>query len=220
MREGFKVHNLLMDKTTLSQVFLAFAPMEALKVKNNIDQAIDALSLPSAELLEEMQALGIELPDKPSVSKKVDLTTINSTVLTTHLTELFLDKNKLLKTFSEFSLSEQVALRAFLYNLIPMLHLPPASIIEKMQQEGVFDVLIGEQDKAQAVKDKIAALNAEKEQNKLNAVKERLAKLSDTPKQCADELKIARVKSNLNKATSQTQTAELIDIKSKIAQLG
>ena len=209
-----------MDKASLSQVFLAFAPMEALKVKNNIDYAINALSLPSPELLAEMQNLGIDLPNAPSVSKKVDLTTINSTVLTTHLTQLFLDKHKLLKTFSEFSLSEQVALRAFLNNLMPMLHLPPASLIEKMQREGVLDALMGEEDKAQAVKDKIAALNAAKESNKLDVVKARLAKLSETQKQCPDELKIARVKANLNKAVTESQPAEQIDIKNKIVQLG
>lgn len=209
-----------MDKASLSQVFLAFAPMEALKVKNNIDYAINALSLPSPELLAEMQNLGIDLPNAPSVSKKVDLTTINSTVLTTHLTQLFLDKHKLLKTFSEFSLSEQVALRAFLNNLMPMLHLPPASLIEKMQREGVLDALMGEEDKAQAVKDKIAALNAARESNKLDVVKARLAKLSETQKQCPDELKIARVKANLNKAVTESQPAEQIDIKNKIVQLG
>lgn len=209
-----------MDKASLSQVFLAFAPMEALKVKNNIDYAINALSLPSPELLAEMQNLGIDLPNAPSVSKKVDLTTINSTVLTTHLTQLFLDKHKLLKTFSEFSLSEQVALRAFLNNLMPMLHLPPASLIEKMQREGVLDALMGEEDKAQAVKDKIAALNAAKESNKLDVVKARLAKLSETQKQCPDELKIARVKANLNKAVTESQPEEQIDIKNKIVQLG
>lgn len=214
------MHNLLMDKASLSQVFLAFAPMEALKVKNNIEFAINALSLPSPELLAEMQTLGIELPSTPSASKKVDLATINSTVLTTHLTELFLDKHKLLKTFSEFSLSEQVALRAFLNNLMPMLHLPPASLVEKMQREGVLDALMGEEDKAQAVKDKIAAINAAKENHKLDAVKARLAKLSESPKQCPDELKIARVKANLNKAVIETQPAELIDIKNKIVQLG
>ncbi|MDE3271945.1 hypothetical protein [Pseudoalteromonas sp. G4] len=214
------MHNLLMDKASLSQVFLAFAPMEALKVKNNIEFAINALSLPSPELLAEMQTLGIDLPSTPSASKKVDLATINSTVLTTHLTELFLDKHKLLKTFSEFSLSEQVALRAFLNNLMPMLHLPPASLIEKMQHEGVLDALMGEEDKAQAVKNKIAAINAAKEDNKLDAVKARLAKLSESQKQCPDELKIARVKANLNKAVIETQPAELIDIKNKLVQLG
>ncbi|MFY8350636.1 hypothetical protein AAEU29_08905 [Pseudoalteromonas sp. SSM20] len=214
------MHNLLMDKASLSQVFLAFAPMEALKVKNNIEFAINALSLPSTELLAEMQTLGIDLPSTPSASKKVDLATINSTVLTTHLTELFLDKHKLLKTFSEFSLSEQVALRAFLNNLMPMLHLPPASLVEKMQREGVLDALMGEEDKAQAVKNKIAAINAAKEDNKLDAVKARLAKLSESQKQCPDELKIARVKANLNKAVTETQPAELIDIKNKIVQLG
>lgn len=214
------MHNLLMDKASLSQVFLAFAPMEALKVKNNIEFAINALSLPSPELLAEMQTLGIELPSTPSASKKVDLATINSTVLTTHLTELFLDKHKLLKTFSEFSLSEQVALRAFLNNLMPMLHLPPASLVEKMQREGVLDALMGEEDKAQAVKNKIAAINAAKEDNKLDAVKARLAKLSESQKQCPDELKIARVKANLNKAVIETQPAELIDIKNKLVQLG
>lgn len=214
------MHNLLMDKASLSQVFLAFAPMEALKVKNNIEFAINALSLPSPELLAEMQTLGIDLPSTPSASKKVDLATINSTVLTTHLTELFLDKHKLLKTFSEFSLSEQVALRAFLNNLMPMLHLPPASLVEKMQREGVLDALMGEEDKAQAVKNKIAAINAAKEDNKLDAVKARLAKLSESQKQCPDELKIARVKANLNKAVIETQPAELIDIKNKLVQLG
>lgn len=209
-----------MDKASLSQVFLAFAPMEALKVKNNIEFAINALSLPSPELLAEMQTLGIDLPSTPSASKKVDLATINSTVLTTHLTELFLDKHKLLKTFSEFSLSEQVALRSFLNNLMPMLHLPPASLVEKMQREGVLDALMGEEDKAQAVKNKIAAINAAKEDNKLDAVKARLAKLSESQKQCPDELKIARVKANLNKAVIETQPAELIDIKNKLVQLG
>lgn len=209
-----------MDKATLSQVFLAFAPMEALKVKNNIDYVLTALALPSTELLAEMQSLGIDLPNNTSTSKKVDLTTINSTVLTTHLTELFLDKNKLFKTFSEFSLSEQVALRAFLLSLMPMLHLPPAALIEKMQREGVLNVLMGEEDKTQIVKDKIAALNAADESTKLDAVKTRLAKFAEPTQQCPDELKIARVKANLNKATIEPQVAELVDIKSKIAQLG
>ncbi|WP_158683475.1 hypothetical protein [Pseudoalteromonas sp. T1lg24] len=214
------MYNLLMDKASLSQVFLAFAPMEALKVKHNIDYALEALSLPSAELLAEMQVLGIDLPDMPSASKKVDLTTINSTVLSSHLTELFLDKHKLLKTFSDFSLSEQVELRAFLQSLMPMLHLPPQALVEKMQREGVLDVLMGESDKAKAVKDKIAALSQNKRDDKVDEVKERLAKLSNKPQQCADELKIARVKANLNKASVSDNAAIIADAKQKIVQLG
>ncbi|ATD00160.1 hypothetical protein [Pseudoalteromonas spongiae] len=214
------MYNLLMDKASLSQVFLAFAPMEALKVKHNIDYALEALSLPSAELLAEMQVLGIDLPDKPSASKKVDLTTINSTVLSSHLTELFLDKHKLLKTFSDFSLSEQVELRAFLQSLMPMLHLPPQALVEKMQREGVLDVLMGESDKAKAVKDKIAALSQSKRDHKVDEVKERLAKLSNKPQQCADELKIARVKANLNKASATDNATIIADAKQKIVQLG
>ena len=217
------MHNLLMDKVSLSQVFLSLEPMEALKVKNNIDWSFNELSLPSDELLADMKAQGISLPDTVSKSKKLDIGAINDSVLHKHLSELFLDKHKLYNVLCEFSLLEQVTLRSFLTSLETLLHLPSSELIDRMQNEGVLATLLGEDDKAASVKQKIEALSNSQRNNKLDEVKKRLANISKTQTNCPDELKVARIKANLNKATQpqlQPQPQKEQTIKDKIARLG
>lgn len=212
------MHTILMDQSRLSQVFLGFEPLEALKVKRNIDAVFTELSLPSESLLAEMARQGIQLPDQNQDSNKLDITTINETVLNNHLTALFLDKSKLLGAVTSLSLKEKIELRAFFKTLMPLLHLPSNDLVAQMQSEGLLDELFGEQDKAASVKQRLASLNVEKA-TQVDDVKQRLAALSNnTP--VTDELTIARVKANLSKVTTDSSEVDLKKMKDKIAQLG
>lgn len=212
------MHTILMDQSRLSQVFLGFEPLEALKVKRNIDAVFTELSLPSESLLAEMARQGIQLPDQNQDSNKLDITTINETVLNNHLTALFLDKSKLLGAVTSLSLKEKIELRAFFKTLMPLLHLPSNDLVAQMQSEGLLDELFGEQDKAASVKQRLASLNVEKA-TQVDDVKKRLAALSNnTP--VTDELTIARVKANLSKVTTDSSEVDLKKMKDKIAQLG
>lgn len=206
----------MMDYCNISTVFSQYSVLDALKVKHNIEYAIDALHIPSKELLQEMAQEGISIDEFEQSSPEVDTRDVTSSILRSHLKALFLDHQTLLQTLSGFSLSQRIEVRDYLFNLISLLKLPSPQLLEKLIQEGLYNPKhMPDHQRVLDVKTRLENAAKQNKQSQVDKINQIKAKLSQSKSVITDELKVARTKALLNKACD-TEHTSLSDVKQRI----
>lgn len=177
------MYRILTDVNNLQHVFSAFSTTEALIVKHNIQRVFQQLKIPSAALLEQMRAEGLNL-SAFEAAKPADtqLQHSSDSVLRAHLTTMFLIEKQLLAAMSMLTLSQQAEVRDFIEMVSQHLRLPSETLLQRMAEEGLTLEKLGvtskPADKLAQIREKLQAAADTKTQTKSVAeVKNRLAAL-------------------------------------------
>jgi len=156
------MYDILIDGENTKAVFAKYSPLEAAKVKHNIDAVLAQCKIPSQALLEQMIAEGIpidgyELETTGQNRKSIDLP---GSVIRTNLFRMFLNIKELMRTVEPLSTGQLITVRELWLSLVCHLAL----------DEGADELLL--EDTASSAQ----ALEQTAIDNQLADVKSRLAK--------------------------------------------
>lgn len=132
--------DILTDKNNISAVFKKYAVPQALQVKSNLDSVFKSLTIPSPELILQMEQEGIFLNDlEPTGERRKNNLGADfpGSVVRSNLFRMFLNDKELLVAMEGLTTSEKIDVRALLTSLESDLKLPSKALMEKMAKEGI-----------------------------------------------------------------------------------
>ncbi len=192
--------DLFNDQTHLQAVFSRLSVPEAVTVHQNIESALEALSLPSASLLTKLQAEGFATTDLSAGTNRAAAPNAAASVLQKHMKQVFMQLERLQEMLGGMSLSEQVTLRETFADSTKWLKLPSPALRKQMLEEGLVKLQVAQVPISAAPSPK--AINVEQIREKLNS------KLIATDTALTQQRKANAARQRLAAALSPTRELE------------